>query len=226
MTGQDAVHVAEHFHRELGLTGIVLTKLDGDTRGGATLSVKAVTHCPIKFVGLGEKMDALEPFYPDRMAARILGMGDVLTLIEKAQQTVDAERAKDLAEKMRKQTITFDDFLDQLQQIRQMGPLEDILAMLPGVGKNKGLKNIQMSEKHLARMEAMVRSMTLQERNRPEIINANRRKRIAQGSGTTVQDVNRLLKQFEEMKKMMKQFSTMTKSGKKKKHAFKFPFMA
>jgi signal recognition particle subunit SRP54 len=226
MTGQDAVNVAESFHCELGLTGIVLTKLDGDTRGGATLSVTAVTNCPIKFVGLGEKMDALEPFHPDRMASRILGMGDVLSLIEKAQQTVDAERAKDLAEKMRKQTFTLDDFLDQLQQIRKMGPLEDILAMLPGVGKMKGLKNMEMSEKHLRQMEAMIRSMTLQERSRPEIMNASRRKRIAQGSGTTVQDVNRLLKQFEDMKKMLKQFSTMAKGGKKKKHAFKFPFMS
>jgi signal recognition particle subunit SRP54 len=225
MTGQDAVNVAESFHHQLGLTGVVLTKLDGDTRGGAALSVKAVTNCPIKFVGLGEKTDALEPFYPDRMASRILGMGDVLTLIEKAQAAVDAEKAKDLERKMRTLTFTFDDFLDQLQQVRKMGPLEDMLSMLPGAGQIKGLKNIQVDEKQLARVEAIIRSMTPEEKAHPEIINASRRKRIAKGSGTTVQDVNRLLKQFEDMKKMMKQFSQMAKGVKKKKRGFRFPFM-
>lgn len=225
MTGQDAVNVAQSFNQELGLTGVVLTKLDGDTRGGAALSVKAVTNCPIKFVGLGEKTDALEPFHPDRMASRILGMGDVLTLIEKAQAAVDQEKAKDLERKMRTLTFTFDDFLDQLQQVRKMGPIEDMLSMLPGAGQIKGLKNIQVDERQLARVEAIIRSMTPEEKAHPEIINASRRKRIANGSGTTVQDVNRLLKQFEDMKKMMKQFQQMTKGSKKKKRGFRFPFM-
>ncbi|MBD1371420.1 signal recognition particle protein [Hazenella sp. IB182357] len=224
MTGQDAVNVAEHFNRELGLTGIVLTKLDGDTRGGAALSVKSVTDCPIKFVGMGEKSDALEPFHPERMASRILGMGDVLTLIEKAQSNVDAEKAKALERKMRTQSFTFDDFLDQLQQVRNMGPLEDMLGMLPGAGQMKGLKNMQVDEKQIGRIEAIIRSMTPYEKEHPEHINASRRKRIALGSGTNVQDVNRLLKQFDDMKKMMKKFSAMTKSKKKRK-GFKFPFM-
>ncbi|MCS1351357.1 signal recognition particle protein [Mechercharimyces sp. CAU 1602] len=227
MTGQDAVNVAESFNSDLGLTGVVLTKLDGDTRGGAALSVKAVTDCPIKFVGLGEKMDALEPFYPDRMASRILGMGDVLSLIEKAQANVDADRAKELERKMRTQQFTFDDFIDQLQQVRNMGPLDEILGMMPGMGQMKGLKNLKVDESHLTRVEAIIRSMTKQEKTHPEVINASRRRRIAQGSGTSVQDVNRLIKQFDDMKKMMKQFSGMQKSGGKKKRrgAFKFPFM-
>lgn len=226
MTGQDAVNVAQSFNQQLGLTGVVLTKLDGDTRGGAALSVKAVTNCPIKFVGMGEKTDALEPFFPDRMASRILGMGDVLTLIEKAQSAVDEEKAKDLERKMRTLSFTFDDFLDQLQQVRNMGPLEDMLSMLPGTGQMKSLKNIQVDEKQLVRVEAIIRSMTPQEKSHPEILNANRRKRIAKGSGTTVQDVNRLIKQFGDMKKMMKQFTQMTKGKKKKKRGgFRFPFM-
>ncbi|TCS93121.1 signal recognition particle protein [Hazenella coriacea] len=228
MTGQDAVNVAQSFHRELGLTGVVLTKLDGDTRGGAALSVKAVTQCPIKFVGLGEKTDALEPFYPDRMASRILGMGDVLSLIDKVQAEVDQEKAKEFAEKMRTQTFSFDDFLEQLQQVKKMGPLEDMLSMLPGAGQVKGLKNLQVDEKQLGRIEAIIRSMTPKERMQPEIINANRRKRIAMGSGTKVQDVNRLLKQFDDMKKMMKQMTAMTKGGKRKKGGmggFRLPFM-
>lgn len=224
MTGQDAVNVAESFNREMGLTGVVLTKLDGDTRGGAALSVKSVTNCPIKFVGMGEKTDALEPFFPDRMASRILGMGDVLSFIEKAQQAVDEEQAKDIAEKLRKQTFTLDDFLAQLQQVRKMGPLEDMLAMLPGAGQVKGLKNMQVDEKHFGRIEAIIRSMTPQERKDPDVINSNRRKRIATGSGTTVQDVNRLLKQFDDMKKMMKKMSSMTKGMKKKKGGFGLPF--
>lgn len=223
MTGQDAVNVAENFDKELGLTGVVLTKLDGDTRGGAALSVKSVTECPIKFVGLGEKLDALEPFFPDRMASRILGMGDVLSLIEKAQANVDAEKAREMEKKMRTQTFTLEDFLDQIQQMRKMGPLEDMLAMLPGAGQLKGMKDLNVDEKKLGRIEAIIRSMTPQEKRQPEIINANRRKRIALGSGTTVQDVNRLLKQFEDMKKMMKQFTQMAKSKKKRK-GFKFPF--
>lgn len=221
MTGQDAVNVAESFNQQLSLTGIVLTKLDGDTRGGAALSVREVTHCPIKFVGMGEKMDALEPFYPDRMAQRILGMGDILSLIEKAEQAVDQEKMKELEKKMQTQSFTLQDFLEQLQQIRNMGPLEDMLAMLPGAGKIKGMKNLKIDEKQLKRVEAIIQSMTPDEKTHPEIINASRRKRIAKGSGVTVQDVNRLLKQFNEMKKMMKKLTNMTK-GKKKR--FSFPF--
>jgi signal recognition particle subunit SRP54 len=225
MTGQDAVNVADAFNKQLGLTGVVLTKLDGDTRGGAALSVKAVTDCPIKFVGMGEKTDALEPFFPDRMASRILGMGDVLTLIEKAQSAVNEEKARDLERKMRTQTFTLEDFLEQLQQVRKMGPLDEMLAMIPGAGQMKGLKNLKVDEKQISRVEAIIRSMTREEKLHPEIINASRRKRIAKGSGTTVQDVNRLLKQFDDMKKMMKQFSSISKM-KKKKRGFRFPFMS
>lgn len=224
MTGQDAVNVAEHFHSELALTGVALTKLDGDTRGGAALSVKAVTGCPIKFAGMGEKIDALEPFHPDRMANRILGMGDVLTLIEKAQANVDAERAMELEKKIRTQQFTFDDFLEQLEQVRNMGPLDEVLGMMPGMNKVKGMKNMQVDEKQLSRVEAIVRSMTKQEKDRPEIMNASRRKRVAEGSGTKVQDVNRLIKQFNDMKKMMKQFTNMSKGGKKRR-GFNFPFL-
>jgi signal recognition particle subunit SRP54 len=225
MTGQDAVNVAQSFHDQLGLTGVVLTKLDGDTRGGAALSIKAVTNTPIKFVGLGEKLDALEPFHPERMASRILGMGDVLTLIEKAQAAVDEEKAKELEQKMRTLSFTLDDFLEQLGQVRQLGPLDEILNMLPGANKIKGLKNVQVNEKQISHVEAIIRSMTKQEKEHPEIINASRRKRIAKGSGTTVQEVNRLLKQFEDMKKMMKTMTSMQK-GKKKGGfgGFKFPF--
>jgi signal recognition particle subunit SRP54 len=223
MTGQDAVNVAESFNQQLELSGVVLTKLDGDTRGGAALSVKSITGRPIKFVGMGEKLDALEPFYPDRMASRILGMGDVLTLIEKAQTAVDQDKAAELERKMRKMEFTFDDFLEQLAQVRNMGPLEDIIGMMPGANKMKGLKDMKVDEKALGKVEAIVRSMTPKEKHQPEIINASRRKRIATGSGTTVQDVNRLLKQFEDMKKMMKQMTQM--SSKKKKKGFKFPFM-
>ena len=222
MTGQDAVNVAKSFHDELGITGVMLTKLDGDTRGGAALSIRAATGAPIKFAGMGEKLDALEPFHPERMASRILGMGDVLTLIEKAQENVDQEKAKQLEEKMRTMSFTFDDFLEQLEQVRNMGPLDELISMLPGAGKMKGLKNIQVDEKQLSHVEAIIRSMTKEEKEKPEIINASRRKRIAKGSGTSVQEVNRLLKQFEEMKKMMKQMTSMTK-GKRK--GFKFPFM-
>ncbi|MEH7337062.1 signal recognition particle protein, partial [Priestia megaterium] len=205
MTGQDAVNVADSFNKQLGLTGVVLTKLDGDTRGGAALSIRAVTDTPIKFVGLGEKMDAIEAFHPERMASRILGMGDVLTLIEKAQANVDAEKAKELEAKLRTQSFTFDDFLDQLAQVRQMGPLDELIGMLPGANKVKGLKNLQVDEKQINHVEAIIRSMTKAEKTNPEIINASRRKRIAKGSGRSVQEVNRLLKQFEDMKKMMKQ---------------------
>ncbi|MEK6454038.1 signal recognition particle protein [Caldifermentibacillus hisashii] len=224
MTGQDAVNVATSFNDQLGITGVILTKLDGDTRGGAALSIRAVTGKPIKFVGMGEKMDALEPFHPERMASRILGMGDVLSLIEKAQANVDEEKARELEKKMRSASLTLDDFLDQLSQVRNMGPLDDLIKMLPGANKIKGLNNLKIDEKQIAHVEAIIRSMTKEEKERPEIINASRRKRIAKGSGRTVPEVNRLLKQFEEMKKMMKQMNNMTKKSKKK-GGFKLPFM-
>ncbi|AOH54259.1 signal recognition particle protein [Peribacillus muralis] len=222
MTGQDAVNVAQSFNDQLGLTGVVLTKLDGDTRGGAALSIRSVTNTPIKFVGMGEKLDALEAFHPERMASRILGMGDVLTLIEKAQANVDEEKAKELEKKMRTATFTFDDFLEQLGQVRNMGPLDDILKMIPGANKMKGMDNLQIDDKQIGHVEAIIRSMTTHEKEHPETMNASRKKRIAKGSGRSIQEVNRLLKQFEEMKKMMKQVTNMQK-GKKK--GFKFPFM-
>ncbi|MFS8630245.1 MAG: signal recognition particle protein, partial [Bacillales bacterium] len=224
MTGQDAVNVAQSFNELLGLTGVILTKLDGDTRGGAALSIRAVTNTPIKFIGVGEKMDALEVFHPERMASRILGMGDVLTLIEKAEAQVDEEKAKELEKKMRTASITLEDFLDQLRQLRQMGPLEDLLKMVPGFNKIKGLNNLKIDEKQLVHVEAIIQSMTKEERLNPEIINASRKRRIAKGSGTSIQEVNRLLKQFEDMKKMMKQMSGMQQRGRKKRGGFKFPF--
>jgi signal recognition particle subunit SRP54 len=223
MTGQDAVNVASSFNEQLGITGVILTKLDGDTRGGAALSIRSVTDTPIKFVGLGEKMDAIEAFYPERMASRILGMGDVLTLIEKAQANVDEEKAKELEQKMRTASFTFDDFLEQLGQVRNMGPLDELLKMMPGANKIKGLNNLQVDEKQISHVEAIIKSMTKEEKSRPEVINAGRRKRIAKGSGTSVQEVNRLLKQFDDMKKMMKQMSGMQQKGKKK-GGFKLPF--
>ncbi|OIK13966.1 signal recognition particle protein [Bacillus sp. MUM 116] len=223
MTGQDAVNVAQSFNETLGLTGVVLTKLDGDTRGGAALSIRAVTQTPIKFVGLGEKMDAIEPFHPERMASRILGMGDVLTLIEKAQANVDEEKAKELEQKMRTASFTLDDFLEQLGQVRKLGPLDELLKMMPGANKIKGLNNIQIDEKQIAHVEAIIRSMTKEEKIHPEIMNSSRKRRIAKGSGRTVPEINRLLKQFEDMKKMMKQMSGMQMKGKKK-GGFKFPF--
>lgn len=216
MTGQDAVNVASNFNEALGITGVVLTKLDGDTRGGAALSIRSVTQKPIKFVGMGEKMDALEEFHPDRMASRILGMGDVLSLIEKAQTEVDETKAKELEEKIRTQSFTFDDFIEQLQQVKKMGPLDEILKMLPGAGKIKGLENAKVDEKQMGRVEAIIYSMTPHEKTHPETINGSRKKRIAKGSGTSIQEVNRLLKQFEDMKKMMKQMSSMQQKGKKK----------
>lgn len=222
MTGQDAVNVANTFNERLDLTGVIMTKLDGDTRGGAALSIRSVTGKPIKFVGMGEKMDALEPFHPDRMASRILGMGDVLSLIEKAQASVDAEQAKEMEQKLRSVSFTLDDFLSQIGQIRKMGPLQDLLSMMPGASKLKGMKNMQIDEKKIDQVEAMIRSMTVQEKNDPDIINASRRKRIALGSGTSIADVNRLLKQFKDMKKMMKQFMG---KGKKRSNPFNMPFM-
>lgn len=223
MTGQDAVNVAENFNEQLDITGVVLTKLDGDTRGGAALSIKAVTDKPIKFVGTGEKLDELEAFHPERMASRILGMGDVLTLIEKAQTNVDEKQAKDLEEKMRTMSFTFDDFLEQMGQVKQMGPLEDLMAMIPGAGKMKGLKNAQLDEGQLTEVEAIIQSMTKDERQDPSMMNGSRKKRIAKGSGTSVSAVNRLLKQFNEMKKMMKQM-TGSQKGKKGK-GMNLPFM-
>lgn len=222
MTGQDAVNVAKSFNDRLELTGVIMTKLDGDTRGGAALSIRAVTGTPIKFVGMGEKMDALEPFHPDRMASRILGMGDVLSLIEKAQANVDEEKAKEMEKKLRTLSFNLDDFLEQIGQVRKMGPLEDLLAMMPVAGKLKGMKNLQIDDKKIDQIEAIIRSMTPQEKAEPDVINASRKKRIAAGSGTTIADVNRLLKQFKDMKKMMKQFMG---KGKKRKNPFNLPFM-
>ena len=207
MTGQDAVNVAEQFDEELDITGLILTKLDGDTRGGAALSIKAVTGKPIKFVGMGEKLDQLEEFHPDRMASRILGMGDVLSLIEKAQANIDEKKAKEMEEKMRTMSFTLEDFLDQMDQMKKMGPLDELLSMLPGGGKMRELKNVQIDEKQLTHIEAIIQSMTIEERQDPSILNARRKRRIAKGSGTTVAQVNRLIKQFNETKKMMKQLA-------------------
>jgi signal recognition particle subunit SRP54 len=231
MTGQDAVNVADSFHKQLGITGVVLTKLDGDTRGGAAISVKAVTGCPIKFSAMGEKMDALEPFHPERMASRILGMGDVLTLIEKAQSSIDADKAKEMERKMRKAEFTFDDFLEQMEQAKKLGPLDQIMDMMPGMGKMKDqMKNVKVDDKQLDKVAAIVKSMTKEERGKPELLTPSRRKRIALGSGNTVIEVNRFIKQFEDMRKMLKQFSGMMGGGKNKKGMFgkmgkgRFPF--
>ncbi|MCX7841636.1 MAG: signal recognition particle protein [Clostridia bacterium] len=223
MTGQDAVNVSESFNSKLGIDGVILTKLDGDTRGGAALSVRAVTGKPIKFAGMGEKLSDLEPFHADRMASRILGMGDVLSLIEKAQEAFDEKKALEMEKKMRTQQFTLDDFLDQMQQLKKMGPLNQVLGMLPGVNA-KALQNVQVDEKKMSHIEAIIKSMTKQERLDPHIINGSRRKRIAAGSGTTIQEVNKLLKDFEEMKKMMKAMTDMSKHGKKGMGKFKLPF--
>ena len=222
MTGQDAVKVTESFDAKLGISGVVLTKLDGDARGGAALSIRAVTDKPIKFVGMGEKLDQLEPFHPERMASRILGMGDVLSLIEKAQENFDLDKAKELEEKLKNQSFTFEDFLDQLQQMKNMGPINELLEMIPGMN-SKQLKNLNVDEKELVYTEAIIKSMTKEERINPSLIDGSRRKRIAKGSGTSIQKVNRLLKQFNETKKMLKKFGGMDKSMKKK-GKFKLPF--
>ncbi len=206
MLGQDAVNVSKSFNDRLDITGVVLTKMDGDTRGGAALSVKYVTGKPIKFVGTGEKMDALEMFYPDRMASRILGMGDILSLIEKAEEAFDKRSAEELERKMREQTFTLDDFLVQMRQLKKMGNMDQLLGMLPGANTG-AMKNAKIDEDLMVKTEAIILSMTRAERTRPEIINGSRRKRIAQGSGTQVEDVNKLLKQFDQMKKLMKQFT-------------------
>jgi signal recognition particle subunit SRP54 len=216
MTGQVAVNIAETFNKRLGLDGVVLTKLDGDTRGGAALSIKAVTGCPIKFVGVGEKLDALEPFHPDRMADRILGMGDVLTLIEKAQASFDAEQVARLNKKIRSADFTLDDFLEQLQEVKKLGPIQQIISMLPGLGNMKKLKELgDIDDRELVYVEAIIRSMTPWERAHPHEINGSRRRRIARGSGTSVQKVNSVLKQFEQTRKMMRQLAEMGRGGKK-----------
>jgi signal recognition particle subunit SRP54 len=211
MTGQDAVNVAKTFHEELALDGVILTKLDGDARGGAALSIWSVTGKPIKFVGMGEKIDALELFHPERIASRILGMGDMLSLIEKAEEAISAEKAKELEKKLRDETFTLADFQEQLRQVRQIGSVDQILGLLPGMG---GLKNIHVDEKEFVRVEAIINSMTPTERQNPAIVDGSRRRRIAQGSGTQIQDVNRLLKQFAETRKLMKRFVQGGKKGK------------
>ena len=203
MTGQDAVTISESFNKDLDISGVILTKLDGDTRGGAALSIKAITGKPIKFSGVGEKIGDIEPFYPDRIASRILGMGDVLSLIEKAQEAVSEEEAKKLEEKFRENSFTFEDYLVQMENLKKMGSLNDIVRMIPGMS-NK-LKGVNIDEKQLAVNKAIIQSMTKEERVNPEIIKASRRKRIAEGSGTSIQQVNQLLKQFEQSKEMMKQ---------------------
>ena len=219
MTGQDAVNVAKSFDEQLGISGVVLTKLDGDTRGGAALSVLAVTGKPIKFAGIGEKLDDIEPFHPERMASRILGMGDVLTLIEKAQTSYDEDEAKKLAQKLKQSSFDMNDLLEQFRQIKKMGSLKQIIGMLPGVGAQ--IKDEDIDEKQMSRTEAIITSMTNRERERPDIINPARKRRIAAGSGTRVEDVNRLLKQFEQMKKMMKQIGG--KKGKRRMGMPNFP---
>lgn len=206
MTGQDAVNVAKSFHDKLGLTGVILTKLDGDTRGGAALSVKQVTGQPVKFSGTGEKLTDLEVFHPDRMASRILGMGDMLTLIEKAEKAFDEKKAAELSQKLRKDEFTLDDFLDQFEQVKGMGSLDELVGMIPGLNTSQ-LKGAQVDTKAVSRMEAIIKSMTPQERAKPELLNASRKKRVARGSGTSVQEVNRLLNQFESTRQMMKQLT-------------------
>ncbi len=213
MTGQDAVNVAKSFNEKLELGGVILTKLDGDSRGGAALSVRAVTGKPIKFAGIGEKLQDIEPFHPERMASRILGMGDVMTLIEKAQEAFDEKEADKLARKTKVTELTLEDFLENMQQMKKMGPLQNVLGMLPGVGAK--LKDVEIDDNALKKPEAIIRSMTPRERRNPDILNASRRKRIAAGSGTTVQDVNALIRQFEQARQMMKQVMNMKKGGGK-----------
>ena len=223
MLGQDAVNVAESFNTLLDITGVVLTKMDGDTRGGAALSVRHVTGKPIKFVGTGEKLDAIEPFHPDRMASRILGMGDVLSLIEKAQEAFDEKKAEEMERKLRESSFDLNDFLDQYRQIREMGSIEQLMGMIPGM-KPGALKDAQIDEKAMARTEAIILAMTPKERQKPDIINASRKKRIAAGSGTDVVEVNKLLRQFEQMNKMFKQLGGMTGKGKRRKMKMPFSF--
>ena len=214
MTGQDAVNVAETFNEKLDITGVILTKLDGDTRGGAALSVRAVTGKPILYVGMGEKLSDLEQFYPDRMASRILGMGDILSLIEKAEMDMDSEKAKKLSQKIAKADFDFNDFLDQLEQLEKMGGMASILSMLPGIGGKAALPEVDDSQ--MIKIKAIIQSMSEKERLDPSLLNPSRKNRIAKGSGVNIADVNRLVKQFEQMKKMMKQFPGMMKNGKKR----------
>ncbi len=221
MTGQDAVNVAKSFHETVALTGVILTKLDGDTRGGAALSVRSVTGKPIKFSGIGEKLTDIEPFHPDRMASRILGMGDVLTLIEKAQSAFDEKKAVALAEKMKSNSLTLDDFLEQMEQMKDLGSMEDLVKMIPGMDAGK-LGQAQIDEKQMARTKAIIQSMTKAERTDPEILTASRRKRIARGSGTSVQEVNRLMNQFNASRQLMKQMSGRMKKGKRGGFPFGF----
>ncbi|MGP6138717.1 MULTISPECIES: signal recognition particle protein [unclassified Jeotgalibaca] len=213
MTGQDAVNVAQSFNEQLGITGVILTKLDGDTRGGSALSIRSVTGKPIKFTGQGEKLDDIEPFYPDRMASRILGMGDMLTLIEKAQQDFDEDKAKEMAEKIRENTFDFNDFIDQMDQVTSMGPLEDLLKMIPGMSQVPGLDQMKIDPKDMAHMKAIVLSMTNEERENPDMLSQSRRRRIAKGSGRNLAEVNRLIKQFNESRSMMNKMSKGNFSG-------------
>ena len=227
MTGQDAVNVAKTFEDKIGIDGVILTKLDGDTRGGAALSIRAVTGKPILYIGMGEKLEDLQQFYPDRMTSRILGMGDVLTLIEKAQNAVDEESARELEKKFRRAEFGFDDFLDQMQQLKKMGGLADLLAMIPGMGSQ--LKNVDIDDTAMDRIEAIIYSMTPQERANPDLLNPSRKKRIANGSGVSLQEVNKLCKQFDQSRKMMKQMNRMMGKGGRKRGGFnlggmKFPF--
>jgi len=223
MTGQDAVNVATSFNDKIGIDGVILTKLDGDTRGGAALSIKAVTGKPILYAGMGEKLTDLEQFYPDRMASRILGMGDVESLIEKAQSAIDEEKAKEMEEKFKKASFDFNDFLDQMEQMEKMGGMNDILKMLPGFGNKKQLQNLEIDDNAMNMPKAIILSMTKQERSHPEIINPSRKKRIADGAGVPISEVNKLIKQFEQSRKMMKQMSGMM-GGKKRHGGFKLPF--
>ena len=223
MIGQDAVTVAKTFNELLDVTGVILTKLDGDTRGGAALSVKHVTGKPIKFIGTGEKLDMIEPFHPERMASRILGVGDVLTLIEKAEQAFDEKKAEELERKLRESTFTLDDYLDQFEQIKKIGNMEQLVGMMPGV-KPGSLKDAKIDEKAIGRTEAIIKSMTRHEREKPDVINASRKKRIAAGSGTSVEEVNKLLRQYEQIKKLMKQFSNPKAMSKMRRGKMKIPF--
>jgi signal recognition particle subunit SRP54 len=224
MTGQEAVSVAEAFNNALGISGLILTKMDGDARGGAALSIRAVTGVPIKFIGTGEKMDALEAFYPQRLASRILGMGDVLSLIERASEQTNEEDAKDLQARLTKGQFNLEDFLEQIQKIKKMGPLNQLLEMIPGMGAQLRQAKAQISDDDYKRIEAIIYSMTYEERKRPQLIDGRRRRRIAKGSGTTREEVSQLIKQFEEMRKMMAQMGSMTKKGRMPKGLQGLPF--
>jgi len=228
MTGQDAVQVAGAFHDAIQITGVILSKLDGDARGGAALSIRSVTGCPIKFIGMGEKLDALEVFHPDRMSSRILGMGDMLSIIEKAQEAFDEKQAVELARKFKEDTFSLEDFRDQLRQVKKLGSIQQIMNLLPGMGMMKELKNVQVDEKEFVRMEAIINSMTREERRHADLLNGSRRRRIAAGSGTSVPEVNRLMKSYDEARRMMRQMMgggpTKKKKGKGKKRKAFFPF--